>query len=242
MPRPTKGARLHLRNAKRPGGVRRWVILARSATGKRIEVSTGCFESDRAGAEERLVEHLAKHPPKHRAAKRLIDITETTPDGEPIRFVQEVTDRNGYRRFYFRRPGHVKVSLPPLWSPDFTAVYAAALAGKAYPASTLPGGVRAKRGVDPNTVQPLVGVYLLMLRGRVAYIGESVNMPNRVAAHRTNGRPFDQVFYIATKANQRKPLERALINALHPTQNKVHRATKTDASLIDTPESLRKLI
>ena len=35
------------------------------------------------------------------------------------------------------------------------------------PASRLVGGVRARRGVDPGTVQPLIGVYLLMLRGKL---------------------------------------------------------------------------
>ena len=63
------------------------------------------------------------------------------------------------------------------------------------PASTLVGGVRAKRGVDPGTVQPLIGVYLLMLKGKVVYFGSSLHMPNRVAQHSTNGRPFDQVSF-----------------------------------------------
>jgi hypothetical protein len=48
-------------------------------------------------------------------------------------------------------------------------------------------------------------------------------MPKRIAAHRVNGRPFDQVFYIATSARQREGLERLLIRAINPPQNRQHR-------------------
>jgi hypothetical protein len=68
---------------------------------------------------------------------------------------------------------------------------------------------------------PLVGVYLLMRKGKVVYIGSSLNMPDRVADHRTNGRPFDQAVYIVTRANQRKRLEAILIRAIKPAQNKI---------------------
>src|SRR6516164_5700577 len=56
--------------------------------------------------------------------------------------------------------------------------------------SALPGGVK-----HPGA-QPLIGVYLLLLKGQIVYIGESLNMPQRVATHRANGRPFDQAFYV----------------------------------------------
>jgi hypothetical protein len=62
-----------------------------------------------------------------------------------------------------------------------------------------------------------------MLKGKVAYIGSSLNMPQRVAAHRSNGRPFDQAFYIATKAKERDALERVLIRAINPPQNRTGR-------------------
>jgi hypothetical protein len=55
---------------------------------------------------------------------------------------------------------------------------------------------------------PLVGVYLLMLNWKVVYIGSSLNIPSRIKEHRTNGRPFDQAFYIATSAEQRETLEK----------------------------------
>ena len=45
-------------------------------------------------------------------------------------------------------------------------------------------------------------------------------MPKRVASHRRNGRPFDQVFYLITKADQRALLEAILIRTVKPVQNK----------------------
>jgi hypothetical protein len=45
-----------------------------------------------------------------------------------------------------------------------------------------------------------------------------------VAAHRTNGRPFDQVFHIATGAHERIALEKTLIRAIKPRQKRTHRA------------------
>jgi hypothetical protein len=145
---------------------------------------------------------------------------------EHPRYVHKYTDQHGRLRYYFRRRGSAKVPLPGLpWTPEFMVAYNTALVGAALPLpSTLLGGVKAKRGIDPNTVQPLIGVYLLMLKGKIVYIGSSLNMPNRVAGHRTNGRPFDQVFYIATMANQREALERTLIKAINPAQNRAHRS------------------
>jgi hypothetical protein len=72
--------------------------------------------------------------------------------------------------------------------------------------------------VDPDI--PDVCVYLLMLNGKVVHIGLSLDRPVRVAAHRTNGRPFDQVFYIATEAHESIALEKTLIRAIKPRQNR----------------------
>ena len=145
-----------------------------------------------------------------------------------LKFIHRFVDRHGHERHYFRRTGFRRVRLPGLpFSPEFMQAYQAALAGVALPLpSSLPGGIIAKRGVDPGTVQPLIGIYLLMLKGKVVYIGSSLNMPSRVAGHRSNGRPFDQVSYIATRANQREQLEATLIRAINPAQNKVHRADR----------------
>jgi hypothetical protein len=139
-------------------------------------------------------------------------------------YVHSFTDARGKLRHTFRRKGHRQITLKGRpGSPAFMAAYEKAMAGTALPpASTLVGGIAG------NT--PLIGVYLLMLKGMVVYIGESLHMPNRVAAHRTNGRPFDQVFYIATRANQRAVLERSLINAMHPSQNRAHRSVAVEAA------------
>jgi hypothetical protein len=76
-----------------------------------------------------------------------------------------------------------------------------------------------------------MGVYLLMLRGQIVYIGSSLNMPVRVAQHRGNGRPFDRAFFIATTARQRHALERVMIRAINPPQNRVGRAETSHSSL-----------
>jgi hypothetical protein len=50
------------------------------------------------------------------------------------------------------------------------------------------------------------------------YVGSSLNMPNRVAKHRSNGRPFDHAFYIATNASQRGRLDRTRSSSPEPAK------------------------
>ena len=127
------------------------------------------------------------------------------------RYVHSFVDRN-----YFRRKGYSKIALPDqIGSPEFVLAHAAALnAPRAIPVSALRGGV------ERSGAQPLIGVYLLMLKGRVAYVGSSLNMPRRVNEHRLNGRQFDKAFYIATHAREREALERVLILAISPPGNR----------------------
>jgi hypothetical protein len=162
------------------------------------------------------------------------------------RYINHFNDRHGHARFYFRREGFPTATLPGRpWSPEFMTAYEEAMACKSETPksplldSTLVGGVRAMGGVDPNTVQPQIGVYLLLLKGMVAYIGSSLKMPNRVADHRSNGRPFDQVFYIATRANERERLEVTLIKAIDPSQNRMHRSAiiETNGNSVTGPAS-----
>jgi integrase len=66
----------------------------------------------------------------------------------PPKFVHGFIDRHGKPRFYFRRAGFKKVSLPGLpWSPEFMAAYEAALSGaprvSAGESRTKPGTVAA---------------------------------------------------------------------------------------------------
>jgi hypothetical protein len=112
----------------------------------------------------------------------------------------------------------------PIGCPGFLTAYNAALAEPRIIPSALSGGIVRSRGRKaPNAVQPVIGVYLLMLRSKIVYVGESLNMPKRVAEHRSNGRPFDQAYYIATMANQCAALERILIKGINPPSNRAHR-------------------
>jgi hypothetical protein len=92
----------------------------------------------------------------------------------------------------------------------------------------LPGGVIAKRGQDPNVRAIGPGrsfdavVDTPNVSVDISCIEPGKHMPRRVAEHRTNGRPFDQAFYIATLPNQREALERTLIKAIDPPQNRAH--------------------
>jgi hypothetical protein len=117
------------------------------------------------------------------------------------RFVHKFI-RNDIPRIYFRRKGYALIPLPgPIGSPEFKLAYAAALnAAPLTPTSALRGGVAARPWQRrPNEAQPLIGVYLLLLKGQIVYIGSSLNMPERIVVHHRNGRPFDQVFYIGNR-------------------------------------------
>ena len=76
-----------------------------------------------------------------------------------------------------------------------------------------------KRILDPGVKSP----WVWMLEGKVVYVGSSLNMPQRVTEHRSNGRSFDRAFYIATIAGEREALERVMIRAIDPSQNRLGR-------------------
>lgn len=136
-----------------------------------------------------------------------------------LKYIHGYVDRTGKRRYYYRRKGHRAVPLPSSYgSPAFMRAYNEASG------VSLPPLLRKKRGrpkmAQPDAAQPLVGVYLLMLNGRIVYVGSSINMSQRVADHRKNGRPFDKAFYIAVSERERQELERVLIEAINPPQNR----------------------
>jgi integrase len=65
-------------------------------------------------------------------------------------YVQAFTDRHGRARYYFRRPGYARISLPGLpWSPEFMAAHEAAMKGEGLPRHeigadrTMPGTINA---------------------------------------------------------------------------------------------------
>jgi hypothetical protein len=134
-------------------------------------------------------------------------------------YVYQVVDRYGKARYYFRRHG-VCVRMPDdPRSAAFQRAYEHALAGFPLPAPKTRPKARSAPEREPP---PQVGVYILLLDNKVVYIGTSDRMPLRVAEHWTNGRPFDQAFYIATRPGERRRLERDLIAALRPQQNRTN--------------------
>lgn len=62
------------------------------------------------------------------------------------------------------------------------------------------------------------GVYLLMLNGRIVYVGQSVNVFSRIHQH-VGKKKFDQVRLLPCKREDLNDLEGFLIRALMPDQN-----------------------
>jgi hypothetical protein len=150
-------------------------------------------------------------------------------DGK-LRYLKSFTDRHGKRRNYFRRRG-LLIALPGRpGSAKFIEAYRAALAGTPLPPARKEAAIASLERAS-NGHRPAIGVYLLMLGGEIVYVGSSLNMHHRVAGHRIAGRPFDQVFYIGTKLTERIRLERALIAALAPRQNRIGVKVRRDREL-----------
>ncbi len=79
------------------------------------------------------------------------------PMRRPPKFVHAFIDRHGRPRFYFRRPGYNRTSLPGLpWSPEFMEKYETALGGEAAPRSEL-GLARSKTGTVAAAVAGYFG-------------------------------------------------------------------------------------
>lgn len=78
--------------------------------------------------------------------------------------------------------------------------------------------------------RPVVsGIYLLFLKGRLIYVGQSRNCAQRVVAHRTNGREFDHSLIAPCPEDALDWLEAAMIAALSPEQNKAKPPVPTRA-------------
>lgn len=70
------------------------------------------------------------------------------------------------------------------------------------------------------TDEPVNGVYFLFERKKLIYIGKSRDCAKRVAAHRSNGRPFDYYLIMPVSVGEADWVEIALIKAMEPKQNK----------------------
>lgn len=131
-------------------------------------------------------------------------------------------------RYYFIVPARARQAGCPLQNEGLGTAFEAAVARvedillPAFDAWCVEHRI-ATSGAPPGqtTEPPNVGVYLLLLKGKVVYVGSSKRMPKRVAAHRNGSRPFDQAFYIPTKDGERLNLEATLIRAIRPAQNKI---------------------
>lgn len=63
------------------------------------------------------------------------------------------------------------------------------------------------------------GVYFLIEKGEVTYIGQSSNVLSRIDKHRQNGRPFDAFTYMECPKQDLDHLEALYIQALKPRGN-----------------------
>ena len=70
---------------------------------------------------------------------------------------------------------------------------------------------------------PVSCVYFLYLADKLKYIGQSVNLKNRLAQHKSGGKVFDNVFYIDVPKEALYEVENTLIARLKPEDNKLTR-------------------
>lgn len=68
---------------------------------------------------------------------------------------------------------------------------------------------------------PVCGVYLLFQDEQLTYVGRSRDCATRIAAHRSNGRLFDSRVVIPCSPDQSIWIERAIVTATEPVQNRV---------------------
>lgn len=65
----------------------------------------------------------------------------------------------------------------------------------------------------------MCGVYFLIDKGEVVYVGQSLDVLNRLSKHMRGGRRFERFAFIACKKEDLDELERLYINALVPAWN-----------------------
>lgn len=70
-------------------------------------------------------------------------------------------------------------------------------------------------------VQPVSGIYFLSRGGAIVYIGQSMNIYSRIAAHEKD-KEFDSACYFHCAREDMDDIERTLIQSFQPEYNKVH--------------------
>lgn len=85
---------------------------------------------------------------------------------------------------------------------------------------------------------PLCGVYFLVHRGHVVYVGQSVNIVSRIAAH--TDKRFDAVAYLPCSRDQLDVIESMYIHMLRPALN--GRLTGRNSHVPAAPLSMDRLM
>jgi hypothetical protein len=68
---------------------------------------------------------------------------------------------------------------------------------------------------------PQCGIYFLIRGGRINYVGQSVNIPMRIAAHLAT-KQFDSWAWVSCDRADLSAMERAYINEFMPEDNRDH--------------------
>jgi hypothetical protein len=84
-------------------------------------------------------------------------------------------------------------------------------------------------------------VYFLIKGGCVVYVGQTVNLPSRIARHRETNKVFDRTLFLPVPQSNLDEVERALIATLDPMLNRMLRAT-CDADLGRAKKVLKKAL
>lgn len=74
----------------------------------------------------------------------------------------------------------------------------------------------------PDNYESGTVVYFLCQTGKVVYVGQSINLTQRIQAHQSN-KDFDSVYYIRVPMNKLTEVEHSLIELLKPKYNTFQR-------------------
>jgi len=85
----------------------------------------------------------------------------------------------------------------------------------------------------------MCGVYFLVSNDRVVYVGQSVNIPARVAQHKTSGKTFDRVAFVECEKEWLNVLESLYIHVLRPLLNGDSNTKGLKASPLSMQDMLR---
>jgi predicted GIY-YIG superfamily endonuclease len=80
--------------------------------------------------------------------------------------------------------------------------------------------------------KPLVGIYFLILRDEIVYVGQSTNILLRIAEHQKQGKVFDRFSFVLVPADHLDEHEAEYIVKFSPRGNKRLPSNSTWATLI----------